>query len=66
MNKCIQTIPELLVSARGNMSEVARIIRVHRNSVRCYSRDFNGDKHAIINGILMVAQGNRGKRCNEK
>lgn len=58
----IQTIPELLVQTRGNMSAVGRIAGIARQTVKCYARDFEGKKHAIVNGVLMVAQGNRGPR----
>lgn len=62
MNAVIQTIPELLVKARGNQTEVGRIIGISRQTVHEYVRDFEGKKHAIVNGTLMVAQGNRGPR----
>jgi len=58
----IQTIPELLIKTRGNMSAVGRIAGIARQTVKCYARDFEGKKHAIVNGVLMVAQGNRGPR----
>lgn len=62
MNASITTIPELLVQTRGNMSAVGRIAGIARQTVKCYARDFEGKKHAIVNGVLMVAQGNRGPR----
>jgi len=58
----VQTIPELLVETRGNMTEVGRMTGIARQTVRCYAHDVDGKKHAIVNGVLMVAQGNRGPR----
>lgn len=58
----VQTIPELLVETRGNMAAVGRMTGIARQTVKCYSRDVDGKKHAIVNGVLMVAQGNRGPR----
>ena len=70
MNVTIQTIPELLVQTRGNITEVARIINTHRTTVKKYHKDTKPERHAIINGVLMVNQGNRGahnkaKPCKE-
>ncbi|MGE1562099.1 MULTISPECIES: phage NinH family protein [Pantoea] len=58
----VQTIPELLVETRGNMAAVGRMTGIARQTVKCYARDVDGKKHAIVNGVLMVAQGNRGPR----
>ncbi len=59
----ISSIPELLVKTRGNMSEAARILKVARESVRPYARDFNCKNHIIFNGVLMIAHGSqKGKR----
>lgn len=59
----ISSIPELLVKTRGNMSEAARILKVARESVRPYARDFNCKNHIIFNGVLMIAHGRqKGKR----
>ncbi|POW55596.1 protein ninH [Candidatus Pantoea alvi] len=62
----VQTIPELLVETRGNMAAVGRMTGIARQTVKCYTRDFDGKKHAIVNGVLMVAQGNRGPRKKGK
>ncbi|WP_272693420.1 protein ninH [Providencia sp. PROV009] len=48
----ITTIPELLIKAYGNMSEVARRLNCNRSTVRKYSGDVRGFDHAIINGRL--------------
>ena len=58
----VQTIPELLIQTRGTMSAVGRMTGIARQTVKNYARDFEGKKHAIVNGVLMVAQGNRGSR----
>ncbi|MBP2156886.1 protein ninH [Erwinia rhapontici] len=66
MNKDIQTISELLRRCNGSKSAVGRIVGLDRRTVGIYSADTEGARHAIVNGVLMVAQGNRGKRCHEK
>ena len=58
----VQTIPELLVETRGNMAAVGRMTGIARQTAKCYARAGDGKKHAIGNGVLMVAQGNRGPR----
>ncbi|MEE7152612.1 protein ninH, partial [Escherichia coli O2:H6] len=50
MNVKIQTIPELLVMVRGNQTEVARILKCNRVTVRKYIDDKDAKKHAIVNG----------------
>lgn len=62
MNALIKTIPELLVTTRGNQTKVGEILGISRHTVREYARDFEAKKHIVINGVLMVAQGNRGIR----
>ena len=57
----IKTIPDLLVTTRGNMSEVSKILGVHRTTVCKYARDRDAKHHAIINGVFMAAQGKRGR-----
>ncbi|HHS9775844.1 TPA: protein ninH [Raoultella ornithinolytica] len=57
----VQTIPELLVVTRGNITEVARMTNSHRETIKKYSRDFTANYHIVINGKLMVCQGKRGK-----
>ena len=60
MNATIQTIPELLIQTRGNQTEVARMLSCARGTVLKYNRDSKGERHVIVNGVLMVKQ---GKRC---
>ncbi|HCB1065395.1 phage NinH family protein [Klebsiella quasipneumoniae] len=57
----VQTVPELLVVTRGNITEVARMTNSDRNTIRKYARDFSAANHIVINGRLMVCQGKRGK-----
>lgn len=64
MNATIQTIPELLVSTFGNMTEVARRLNANRATVTKYARDRKGEFHAVVNGVLMTHHGKwrtRGK-----
>lgn len=60
MNTQLTSIPEMLVKTRGNMSEVARAFNIHRFTVKRYARDYQCRLHVVVNGVLMVAQGNRG------
>lgn len=62
MNTQLTSIPEMLVKTRGNMSEVARAFNIHRLTVKRYARDYKCSLHVVVNGVLMVAQGNRGIR----
>lgn len=62
MNATIQTIPELLIQTRGNQTEVARMLSCARGTVLKYNRDSKGERHVIVNGVLMVKQGKRGRR----
>ena len=62
MNATIQTIPELLIQTRGNQTEVGRMLSWARGTVLKYNRDSKGERHAIVNGVLMVKQGKRGRR----
>ncbi|HAO9386630.1 protein ninH [Escherichia coli] len=62
MNATIQTIPELLIQTRGNQTEVARMLSRARGTVLKYNRDSKGERHVIVNGVLMVKQGKRGRR----
>ena len=62
MNATIQTIPELLIQARGNMTEVSRKLNCNRATVRKYVGDKEGKRHAVVNGVLMVHRGwDKGK-----
>ncbi|WP_208952279.1 HTH domain-containing protein [Rahnella sp. ChDrAdgB13] len=49
-----QTIPELLIATRGNITELARRLDVNRSTVMKYARDNNATGHIIVNGCLMV------------
>ncbi|MFV7955680.1 phage NinH family protein [Escherichia coli] len=62
MNATIQTIPELLIQTRGNQTEVARMLSCARGTMLKYNRDSKGERHVIVNGVLMVKQGKRGRR----
>ncbi|EJW0402386.1 Rha family transcriptional regulator [Escherichia coli] len=57
-----KTIPELLIQTRGNQTEVARMLSCARGTVLKYNRDSKGERHVIVNGVLMVKQGKRGRR----
>jgi transposase-like protein len=50
----VKTIPKMLVNTRGNLSELARQLDVNRSTVMKYARDFKAERHAVINGHLMV------------
>lgn len=65
MNTTIQTIPELLVTTRGNITELAQQLNCNRATVRKYARDFNATQHAIVNGILMISRGLMGAHKRE-
>lgn len=61
MNATIQTIPDILVSTRGNQLEASRLLNANRATIKKYSRDFEGKYHAIVNGTLMVHRGAWGE-----
>ncbi|WP_316375015.1 protein ninH [Enterobacter hormaechei] len=63
MTLAIKTIPEMLIETYGNQTEVARQLSCDRSTVKRYSRDNECKHHAIVNGVLMVHQGSRGKTC---
>lgn len=50
----ITTIPELLIKARGNQTQVAKWINCNRGTVGKYVTDVKAETHVIINGRLMV------------
>lgn len=50
----IQTIPDLLIGTRGNMSELARNLNCQRQTIAVYARDFKAERHCVLNGILMT------------
>lgn len=62
MTPQLTSIPQMLVKARGNMSEVSRLFGVTRHTIKRYSRDFECKAHIVVNGVLMVTNGNRGHR----
>ncbi|RBU94457.1 protein ninH [Escherichia coli] len=45
-----------------NQTEVARMLSCARGTVLKYNRDSKGERHVIVNGVLMVKQGKRGRR----
>lgn len=62
MNAKIQTIPELLIQTRGNQTEVARILKCNRATVKKYANDKDAKMHVIVNDVLMVHRGwDKGK-----
>ncbi|MEM6050505.1 protein ninH [Erwinia sp. P7711] len=64
MKKDVYTVPELLRRCNGSRTAVGRIVGLDRRTVGVYSDDTEGLRHVIVNGVLMVAQGNRGRRKN--
>ncbi len=50
-----QTVPRLLQACNGNLTEVARKLSCHRDTVRKYIGDINAQRHAVINGVLMTS-----------
>ncbi|UQY45281.1 phage NinH family protein [Mixta hanseatica] len=65
MNATIETIPELLVKTRGNMTGLAQQLKSNRATIRKYARDFNATHHAIVNGVLMTFRGQLGAHKRE-
>ncbi|HDW8069034.1 TPA: protein ninH [Escherichia coli] len=62
MTFTVKTIPDMLVEAYENRTEVARILNCSRNTVRKYIGDKEGKRHAVVNGVLMVHRGwDKGK-----
>ncbi|WP_346827275.1 protein ninH [Serratia inhibens] len=57
-----QTIPELLVTTRGNMTELGRQLQCRRETIREYVRDFKAERHCIVNGVLMTKTKQKGRR----
>lgn len=60
MTPQLTSIPQMLIKTRGNMSELSKVFGVTRHTIRRYARDFECNAHVVINGVLMVSQGNRG------
>lgn len=61
MTFSIKTIPDMLIEAYGNQTEVARRLSCHRDTVRRYVYDNESKYHAIVNGVLMVHRGWSGR-----
>ncbi|EAA1956749.1 TPA: protein ninH [Escherichia coli] len=62
MTFTVKIIPDMLVEAYGNQTEVARILNCNRATVRKYIGDKEGKRHAVVNGVLMVHRGwDKGK-----
>ncbi|WP_338577001.1 protein ninH [Erwinia sp. E_sp_B01_1] len=57
----VSSIPEMLVSARGNQTLVAELLGASRGTIRKYARDFKAEHHAIVNGTLMINRGHLGE-----
>ena len=57
----VTTIPEMLVSARGNQTLVAQMLGANRATIKKYARDFKTEHHAIVNGTLMINRGQLGE-----
>ncbi|HFO4355777.1 TPA: protein ninH [Escherichia coli] len=57
MTFSVKTIPDMLVEAYGNQTEVARRLKCSRGTVRKYIDDKDAKKHAVVNGVLMVHRG---------
>ncbi|EOD2524066.1 phage NinH family protein [Escherichia coli] len=61
MTFSVKTIPDMLVEAYGNQTEVARRLKCSRGTVRKYVDDKDGKMHAIVNDVLMVHRGWSGE-----
>ncbi|EHD2944266.1 protein ninH [Escherichia coli] len=57
MTFSVKTIPDMLVEAYGNQTEVARRLKCSRGTVRKYVDDKYGKMHAIVSDVLMVHRG---------
>ncbi|MDU7480374.1 MAG: protein ninH [Hafnia alvei] len=57
----IRTIPDMLVDTYGNQSELARRLRINRETISKYLNDKQAKQHAIVNGVFMTARGDSGK-----
>ncbi|ELY4182653.1 hypothetical protein [Cronobacter sakazakii] len=51
----VQTVHRLLQECNGCLSEVARKLSCHRDTVRKYIGDIHAQRHAVINGVLMTS-----------
>ncbi|AIU73280.1 protein ninH [Hafnia alvei FB1] len=61
MKADIRTIPDMLVDTYGNQSELARRLRINRETISKYLNDKEAKRHAIVNGVFMTARGDSGK-----
>nr|EHM1964778.1 protein ninH [Escherichia coli] len=61
MKADIRTIPDMLVDIYGNQSELARRLRINRETISKYLNDKEAKQHAIVNGVFMTARGDSGK-----
>ncbi|CNF26578.1 Phage NinH protein [Yersinia rohdei] len=59
MKADVKTIPELLIASYGNQSTVAVQLNTQRSTVKKYANDSKGERHAIVNGRLMVGTTSR-------
>lgn len=66
MTPQLTSIPQMLIKARGNMSEVSRLFGVTRHTVKRYSRDFDCKAHIVVNGVLMVIAVIARRDCSEE
>lgn len=61
MKADIRTIPDMLVDTYGNQSELARRLRINRETISKYLNDKEAKRHAIVNGVFMTSRGDSGK-----
>lgn len=61
MKADIRTIPDMLVDTYGNQSELARRLRINRETISKYLNDKEAKRHAIVNCVFMTARGDSGK-----
>ena len=53
MTRQLTSVPQMLDDTR-NVSEVARVLKVSRNTVQKYREDHGCKYHIIVDGVLMV------------
>ena len=61
MTAIAKTIHELLPGTRGDQKALAKELNCDRATIAKYLKDRTGERHAVVNGQLMVATGRRGK-----
>lgn len=54
MSEHITSIPKMLNQNKHNYSEVARLLHVHRNTVRRLEDDKDCNHHIVVRGRLMT------------